>query len=816
MIIERLPQRLLLLACLLTPYQPVRVQAECVQRDVCDTIETPGDDIDQDGDGVELQWVYLDSTSDSTYGPGNELVALAAGWSDTLLVLGFDFTLENNAMVWLLELEKEGGVDSFISPASGGTYEGMYPTAMVTSEGMDLMVATHGTFPLAVYALSDSDSDDITNEVPTSCLLPNCNDGTRAFGYVRIRWQTLYPEPGGIPAGLRIRIAGIVRGDNDTLPADTLPDVPVGEEDTPLLIDSYVALTIDSDGDSIPDQGFFQDADGDGFSMLSGDCDDTSPAIHPLADEECNGVDDDCDGTIPQAEIDADGDGFAPCQADCDDTTPGANPDQLEVCDGLDNDCDGLVDEGFDLDGIGGPDCSDEDGDGLSEALGDCNDEDPAWYPGGEDWCDGLDNNCNGLIDEGFDLDQDGTSDCIDDDGDAYSELQGDCNDADPGVNPARPEVCDGVDNDCDGFVDEGFDQDGLGGPDCLDNDGDGVTEQEGDCNDESLQVRPGRPEQCDGIDNNCNAEIDEGFDQDGIGGSDCSDNDGDGFTEFEGDCNDADATIHPGVVEQCDGVDNDCDGQTDERFDADGSGGVDCVDNDGDGFTELEGDCEDEDPGRYPGAEEVCDGVDNDCNGRVDDPFDLDADGTSDCVDDDWDGYTEQEGDCDDLNANASPGNEEVGGNGVDENCDGLAWDEDGDGFGPAEGDCDDTDRHVSPAEVDVCDGVDNDCDGQVDEGEAEVCFDGVDNDCDGFVDEGHPEVCNGRDDDCDGQVDEGVREVGGDGVCVTRPGFACNLAPGDQGHPAGLTWVLFGLPFAGMGALRRRSRDPRPFRRA
>jgi hypothetical protein len=157
-----------------------------------------------------------------------------------------------------------------------------------------------------------------------------------------------------------------------------------------------------------------------------------------------------CDKTGPgddSDQIDTDADGFTPADGDCDDSHAQASPDQIEACDGIDNDCDGVVDDGYD-----------RDDDGFTSCAGDCRDNDATTFPGAFEQMDGLDNDCDRQVDN--------HTATYDDDGDGYSEAQGDCND-DPQndgglVGPQALEVGEnadgqpeGIDNDCDGLIDE-------------------------------------------------------------------------------------------------------------------------------------------------------------------------------------------------------------------------------------------------------------------------------------------------------------------------------------------------------------------------
>ena len=277
---------------------------------------------------------------------------------------------------------------------------------------------------------------------------------------------------------------------------------------------------------------------------------------------------------------------------DCNDNNGAINPGATEVCDGLDNDCDGSIDEGGtqtfyadnDGDGFGNPSNATQ---ACSQPAGfvtnnnDCDDNDANEFPG-QRWyldVDGDDySNGNSIVTCNRPNNRFTAAELI--------ATSGDCNDNNAAINPGATEICDGLDNDCDGSIDEGLtttfyadnDGDGFGNPSNATqacSQPAGFVTNNNDCDDNDANEFPGQRWYLD------------------VDGDDYSNGNSivtcnrpnNRFTAAEliatsGDCNDNNAAINPGATEICDGLDNDCDGSIDEGLTT-----TFYADNDGDGF---------------------------------------------------------------------------------------------------------------------------------------------------------------------------------------------------------------------------------------
>jgi hypothetical protein len=435
----------------------------------------------------------------------------------------------------------------------------------------------------------------------------------------------------------------------------------------------------------------------------------------------------------------------------------------------------------------------------------DCNDGNNSIHPGAAEVCNGIDDDCDLSVDEGVqttfyaDTDNDGYGNpsvtqlaCTAPSG--YVANDSDCNDGNMNINPGATEVCNGIDDNCAGGIDEGVqttfyadaDNDGFGNPSSTTlacTQPSGYVSNDDDCNDANMNVNPNATETCNSIDDDCDGLIDGAdpsvtglltwyadADNDGYGISSstllaCSQPAG--YVSNDDDCNDGSNAVNPGITETCNGIDDDCDGLTDDADPSVAGRPTWYADADNDtygnpsssvlacyqpaGYVSNNLDCNDGNMNVYPGATEVCNGIDDNCIGGIDEGVtttfyrDFDTDGygnpsntTQACSVPS--GYVSDNTDCDDFDTNEHPG---------------QVWyvDADGDDYGTGAsvaqcirpsnsytaaeltsttGDCNDAASSIHPNAAEICNGIDEDCDFSIDEGVLITFY--ADADADGY----------------------------------------------------------------------------------
>ncbi len=487
----------------------------------------------------------------------------------------------------------------------------------------------------------------------------------------------------------------------------------------------------------------FGDVDRDGDGIPTGpDCSDIDAAVGAPAtwypDDDKDGFGDPLHG----AEFCDQPEGYVADATDCDDTEATTNPDARELCDdGEDNDCDTIVDDDA---------------------------EQYPWYVDADE--------------DGFGDPEMSVQDCTNPEG--YVEDNTDCDDTEDTTFPGADEYCDTVDNDCDQEIDEDHavdvitwyrdqDSDSFGNPEISDIDCEqpaGYVQDSTDCDDSLNSVYPGADEYCNNIDDDCDEVTDEDDAVDVLEWYEDADTDTfgnansttdacwqpKGYVADSTDCDDTRASVYPDADEYCNERDDDCDEVVDESdaldattwyadSDADSYGDPDTSTNacsQPSGYVTDNTDCDDTSDACNPVANEICDALDNDCDTLVDDDDDsVDiTTGTYWYEDSDTDGYgnpsmsvlncagrsgfVDNDEDCDDTDSAVTVGD---------------TWYEDADGdyYGNPDAtlvacelpsghtsdssDCDDTDENVFPGAEEICNEIDDNCNGDTD-GDDEV----------------------------------------------------------------------------------------------
>ncbi|MBU52524.1 MAG: hypothetical protein CL920_27835 [Deltaproteobacteria bacterium] len=521
--------------------------------------------------------------------------------------------------------------------------------------------------------------------------------------------------------------------------------------------------------------------------------------------ETCDGKDNDCDGQIdedfPQKGLPC-SEGVGECaRTGTYDCAPGGQatvcnanpaPPMTELCNGKDDDCDGRVDEDFPTLGntcTNGRGACQTSGkiicENVTQTICDAIPSKPQ-----SEQCDKIDNDCDGLVDEGCTCTNGTVQDCYtgtigcttSGSGGAYT-CTSPCKTGTQSCQAnkwtecrgeQKPEIerCNGKDDNCDGQVDEPFSD--KGDP-CTVGLGECKVTGKMICNQTETSLRcdvtpgPKTTEICDGKDNDCDGQTDESWPQKGdtcsVGKGVCKasgvmtcDVDGKGIS-----CG---ATAGQATTEVCDGKDNDCDGQTDEDFPTLGqsctkgkgicqaTGKIICT------FDGTNTECDAQTP---PPQAEVCDQKDNDCDGQIDEGCQCTDSNTRPCF----------------SGSGCTPSGNSFTCEGIckagTQTCQNGAW-------GLCTG-------MVKPT-VESCNGKDDDCNGLIDDALyrscSNACGSGYEQCQNGqYIGCTAPkpttELCNGRDDDCDGQTDEGYLNLytsctKGQGACQNQGYYQCS----------------------------------------
>jgi parallel beta-helix repeat protein len=503
------------------------------------------------------------------------------------------------------------------------------------------------------------------------------------------------------------------------------------------------------------DRGAYEyplDADHDGYASDE-DCDDLNPAINPgLPDDTCDGIDDNCNGQVDE--------GYVPVQTTCgvgacaafgatacvnhvvvNNCTPGTPAPNDTTCDGIDDNCNGQTDEGYvptpSVCGVGACAATGQNICVNGVVTNSCTPGTPA---PADATCNGIDDNCNGQTDEGYVSTPSSTTCGI---GACaatghYVCMNGVVTDVCTSGSPAPNDTtCNGIDDDCNGQTDEGY----VPTPSTCGVGACAATGQHLCVNGAVTDTcTPGTPapsdDDCNGIDDNCNGQTDEGYapmpTACGVGACAATGQ----LACINGTVTDTCTPGHPAPSDTtCNGVDDDCNGQVDDGY-------VPTATTCGVGACAANGQnvcvngavvntCT---PGTPAPSDATCDGIDDDCDGQTDEDYAPTASGTTCgvgacaatgrnlCIN----------GTIQDVCTPGAPAVSDTTCNGIDDNCDGQI--DEGYVATPTAcgvGACAATGQKVcvngavtdtctpgSPAPADAtCDGIDDDCDGQTDE---------------------------------------------------------------------------------------------------